>query len=118
MNLMLSMAMTAKDSDSKKIFSSAEGAEDGKLPTAKETVDTVMNSEAVKYALLDVLTKNGQVTKFDPFGVGEKLQGKDDNQDYVDCQTAILEHRAAHPDNDDLVYEALAALFGVEVELN
>ena len=118
LNLMLSMAMTAKDSDSKKIFSSAEGAEDGKLPTAKETVDTVMNSEAVKYALLDVLTKNGQVTKFDPFGVGEKLQGKEDNQDYVDCQTAILEHRAAHPDNDDLVYEALAALFGVEVELN
>lgn len=118
LNLMLSMAMTAKESDSKKIFSSAEGAEDGRLPTAKETVDTVMNSEAVKYALLDVLTKNGEVTKFDPFGVGEKLEGKEDNQDYVNCQTAILEHRAAHPDNDDLVYEALAALFGVKVEFN
>ena len=118
LNLMLSMAMSAKDSDSKKIFSSAEGAEDGRLPTAKETVDTVMNSEAVKYSLIDVLTKNGKVTKFDPFGVGEKLEGKEDNLEYVECQTAILEHRAAHPENDDLVYEALAALFGVNVELN
>jgi hypothetical protein len=118
LNLMLSMAMSAKDSDSKKIFSSAEGAEDGRLPTAKETVDTVMNSEAVKYSLIDVLTKNGKVTNFDPFGVGEKLEGKEDNLEYVECQTAILEHRAAHPENDDLVYEALAALFGVNVELN
>lgn len=118
LNLMLSMAMSAKESDSSKIFSSTDDAEDGRLPTAQKTVDTVMNSEAVKYALIDVLTKNGQVTNFDPFGVGEKLESKEDNSEYQSCQNAILAHRAAHPDNEDLVYEALAALFGVQVDFN
>lgn len=116
LNQILKIALAAKNSEDKALFSSAPGAEDGKLPTAKETVDTLMDSEAVRYALVDVLTDGTQVTLLDPYELGEKVN--ENSKDYQALQTALTEHRAAHPEIDDLVYEALAALMGVEVDLS
>ena len=115
LNQILKIALAAKNSEDKALFSSAPGAVDGKLPTAKETVDTLMDSEAVRYALLDVLTDGTQVTLFDPYDLGEKVN--ENSADYQALRTALTEHRAAHPEIDDLVYEALAALMGVQVDL-
>jgi hypothetical protein len=116
LNQILKIALAAKNSEDKALFSSAPGADDGKLPTAKETVDTLMDSEAVRYALVDVLTDGTQVTLFDPYGFGKKVN--ENSKDYKAIETALTEHRAAHPEINDLVYESLAALMGVEVDLS
>ncbi len=116
LNVVLQMAMSARDSDDKKLFSSTDEAEDGKLPTAKTTVTRVLDSEALRYSFVDVLTDGKQVTRFDPFGVANKINHG--SQDYIDCQTAIYEYRDAHPEIDDLVFEATAATFGVEIHLD
>ncbi len=116
LNQILKIALAAKNSEDKALFSSAPGADDGKLPTAKETVDTLMDSEAVRYALVDVLTDGTQVTLLDPYGLGKKVN--ENSKDYKAIETALTEHRAAHPEINDLVYESLAALMGVEVDLS
>lgn len=116
LNVVLQMSMSAKDSDDKKLFSSTDEAEDGKLPTAKTAVFHVLDSEALRYSFVSVLTDGEKVTNFDPFGIGAKMNHG--SQDYIDCQNAIYEYRDAHPEVDDLVFEATAALFGVEIDLN
>ena len=113
LNHVLQVAMAAKTSANKKLFSTAVGANDGRLPTAAETVENLMGSEAVVFALEDVLTENGRVTSFDPFGLGQQFT--EDQQGYQDCCNAIMQYRASHPEISDLAYEALAALFGVEI---
>lgn len=116
LNVVLQMAMSAKDSENKKLFSSSDDAGDGKLPTAKTAVSRVLDSEALRYSFVDVLTDGEKVTRFDPFGIGEKVNHG--SQEYLDCQAAIYEYRDAHPETDDLVFEAVAAMFGVEIHLN
>lgn len=116
LNVVLQMAMSAKDSGNKKLFSSSDDAGDGKLPTAKTAVSRVLDSEALRYSFVDVLTDGEKVTRFDPFGIGEKVNHG--SQEYLDCQAAIYEYRDAHPETDDLVFEAVAAMFGVEIHLN
>ncbi len=116
LNVVLQMAMSAKDSDEKKLFSSTDEAGDGKLPTAKTAVSSVLDSEALRYSFVDVLTDGEKVTHFDPFGIGSKVNHG--SQEYLDCQAAIYEYRDAHPETDDLVFEAVAAMFGVEVHLD
>lgn len=116
LNLVLQMALAAKDSDDKKLFSSSDEAEDGRLPTAKTAVNSVLSSDALCYSFVDVLTDGEKVTRFDPFGVGSKINHG--SQDYIDCQNAIYEYRENHPETDDLVFEAAAAMFGVEVHLD
>lgn len=113
LNHVLQVAMAAKTSGSKKLFSTAAGAGDGRLPTAAETVANLLGSEAVVFALEDVLTEGGRVTSFDPFGLGQRFT--EDQQGYQDCMNAIVRYRASHPEINDLVYEALASLFGVEI---
>ncbi len=115
LNQILQIALAAKSSDDSKLFSSAPGAEDGKLPTPKETVDTLFSSDAVQFAVVDVLTDGKQVTVFDPYELSEKI--KPESQDYKDCVVAVEEYRAAHPETPDLVVEAMCALLGVQVDL-
>lgn len=116
LNVVLQMAMSAKDSDDKKLFSTTDEAEDGKLPTARTAVFSVLDSAALRYSFVDVLTDGEKVTRMDPFGVGSKINHG--SQDYLDCQAAIYEYRDTHPEVDDLVFEATAAMFGVEVDFN
>ena len=52
LNQILNLALAAKESDDKQLFSSALGADDGKLPTATETVNTLLDSKAVRHALV------------------------------------------------------------------
>ncbi|MBQ9131898.1 MAG: hypothetical protein IJX62_05465, partial [Clostridia bacterium] len=114
LNQILQIALATDDSEKDKLFSSAEGANDGALPTAKETVEILLGSQAIDYSLVNVLTDGEKVTKFDPYGLGKDLP--EDTQEYVECQNAVYEHRENHPEVDDLVYEALAALFGVKLD--
>lgn len=115
LNQILQIALAAKSSDDSKLFGSAPGAEDGKLPTAKETVDILLDSDAVRFAVVDVMTDGQQVTVFDPYELSGKI--KPESQDYKDCVAAVEEYRAAHPDTPDLVIEAMCALLGVRVDL-
>ena len=116
LNQILNIALAAKESDDTKLFSSAPGAEDGKLPTATETVNTLLDSMAVRHALVDVLTDGNQVTVVDPYGLSGKI--KEESSDYTEAVNAIYDYRDAHPEIDDLVFEALAALLGVQVDLS
>ena len=116
LNQILNIALAAKESDDTKLFSSAPGAEDGKLPTATETVNTLLDSMAVRHALVDVLTDGKQVTVLDPYGLSGKI--KEESSDYTEAVNAIYDYRDAHPEIDDLVFEALAALLGVQVDLS
>ncbi len=113
LNHVLQVAMSAKTSDNKKLFSSAAGAGDGRLPTAAETVENLLGSEAVVFALEDVMTDGVRVTSFDPFGLGQRFT--EDQAGYQDCYNAIMQYRASHPEISNLVYEALAAMFGVKL---
>ena len=115
LNQIMNIALAAKKSDEKNLFSSAPGAEDGKLPTATETVNTLLDSKAVRHALVDVMTENGEVTVFDPYGFGEKIN--EGSPDYTACVDAIYAYRQAHPEVDDSVFEALAALMGIKIDL-
>ena len=115
LNQVLQLGLAAKKSDDKALFSSAPGAGDGKLPTAAETVNILLGSDAVCHALVQNLTNGQQVTEFDPYGFGEKVA--EGSQSYRDFVTAVDNYRAAHPEIDDLVYEALGALLGIEIDL-
>ncbi len=113
LNQVLQLGLAAKKSDDKALFSSAPGAGDGKLPTATETVNILLGSDAVCHALVQNLTDGRLVTEFDPYGFGEKVaEGSQSHQDFV---TAVDNYRATHPEIDDLVYEALGALLGIEI---
>lgn len=116
LNQILNIALAAKESDDKKLFSSAPGAEDGRLPTATESVNTLLDSMSVRHALVDVLTDGNKVTVFDPYELSGKI--KEESNDYKAAVDAIYEYRAQHPEVDDLVFEALAALLGVQVDLS
>jgi len=113
LNQILQIALAAEDSESDRLFSSAPGANDGVLPTAKETVEILLGSQAIDYSLIHVLTDGEKVTTFDPYGLGEDLP--QDSAEYLECQNAVLEYRDEHPETDDLLYEALAALLGVQI---
>ncbi len=112
-NQILNIALAAKDSDDKKLFSTAPGAGDGKLPTATETVNTLLDSKAVRHALVDVLTDGKQVTTSDPYEFGSKIA--EGSKDRADLVAAIEAYGAANPDVDQLTLNALAALFGVNL---
>ncbi len=112
LNQILNIALAAKESDDKKLFCSAPGADDGKLPTATETVNTLLDSKAVRHALLDVLTDGEQVTVFDPYELSGKI--KQGSSDHADFLAAIEAYGASHSDVDELTLDALAALFGVD----
>ncbi len=116
LNQILNIALAAKEDTDTKLFSSAPGANDGKLPTATETVNTLLESKAVRHALVDVLTDGNQVTVFDPYELSGKI--KENSPDYIEAENAILAYRAEHPEIDDLVFEALAALLGIQVDLS
>ena len=89
LNQILDIALAAKESDDTKIFSSAPGAGDGKLPTATESVNTLLDSKAVRHALVDVLTDGKKVTVFDPYEMSNKI--KEGSQDYQDAENAIYD---------------------------
>lgn len=112
LNQILNIALAAKESNDKKLFSSAPGAGDGKLPTATETVNILLDSKAVRHALVDVLTDGEQITVFDPYELSGKI--KPESQDRADFLAAIDAYSAANPDVDTLTLNALAALFGIE----
>lgn len=116
LNQVLQIALAAKDSEDKNLFSSAPGAQDGKLPTAKETVEILLDSQAVCFAMVDVMTDGTKVTQHDPYGFAKDIA--EGSQNYVDFVTAVDEHRAAHPEINDLTYAALGALLGIELDLN
>ncbi|MBQ1229513.1 MAG: hypothetical protein IIX80_00625 [Clostridia bacterium] len=120
LNQILNLALSAKDGEGDKIFSS-EGQNDGRLPTAKVTVSTLLDAHAIQYAVIQTFTKDGEVIVADPFGIAGKIPT--DSQEYQDCVDAIYDYRENHPaepgtENPDLIYEALAAIFGVTLELN
>ena len=115
LNQILNLALAAKESDDKQLFSSAPGADDGKLPTATETVNTLLDSKAVRHALVDVLTDGSKVTVVDPYGFSEKIA--EGSESYVEFVDALYAYRDAHPEVNDLVFEALAALMGIEIDM-
>ena len=110
------MGLSARDSDNSKLFTSEDGTVVGKLPTAKETITTVLDSEAIRCALLEVLTDGSQVTDQDPLGLSSAL--KPGTAEYDATVAAVRAYRAAHSDQSDLLYEAAFALFGIQEPLD
>ena len=115
LNQILSIALGAKDADENKLFSS-EGQNDGVLPTAKVTVETLLNAHAIDYALIQAMTDGEKVIAYDPFQIAQYIP--EDSQEYQDCLAAISDYRETHDDVSDLALQALAAIFGVTLELN
>ena len=113
LNQVLNVALAAKDSGEKQLFSSSAEADDGMLPTAEETVNILLNSQAIDYALVEALTDGEKVTNFDPYGLGESHP--EDSAEYQAFETAIREHHEEHPQTNTLIYEALMALFGMQI---
>ena len=116
LNKLLQMGLDARDSDNEKLFTSEDGTVVGKLPTARETVSTALDSEAIRHALVDVLTDGSQVTRQDPMGLSSQL--KPGSSDYLATVDAVRDYRAEHNEVDDLVFEAAFALFGIEAALD
>lgn len=114
LNQILSIALAAKDTESNKLFSS-EGQNDGILPTAKVTVETLLNAHAIDYALIETLTDGEKVVTFDPFGIAKNIP--QDSQEYQDCLEAIYNYRDTNANANDLALQALAAIFGVTLDL-
>jgi hypothetical protein len=113
LNTVLQMAMSAQDSDSNKLFSTSDTAKDGVLPTAATTVSNVMDSEAISYALVEVLTDGQKVTTVDPFEMGNEME--DEPADQATLLNAIRSHKSNNPSKNPLAYEALAALFNLKL---
>lgn len=113
LNQVLNIALAAQDSEDNKLFSSAEGVDDGVLPTARETVNILLGSQAIDYALVEALTDGENVTNFDPYGLGESIP--EDSVEYQEFEAAVRQHHAEHPETNVLVYEALMAMFGMEI---
>ena len=110
LNLVLNMVIAAEESDDDELFS-AEGSDNGVLPHQDEFVDTIMGSESVCYALVEVLTDGSKVTTMDGLGM-DKLN----EQDKASLETAIRSHMSAHPEKDALAYKALGSLFGITIQ--
>lgn len=116
LNQILTVALSAKENSGNRHLFTKEG-QTGVLPgNADETVETFMNSGAVRYGLVStMLDENGNVKdgKFDAFELGAKLPQS--STDYQDCITAIDAYYAQHKDADTRVaLLALAALLGVD----
>lgn len=109
LNSVLQIAMSAKNSDNKQLFTTSEGP--GRLPSASSIVSDMMGSDAIMFALKDVLTNGSSVTNSDPFGFAEKLEK--DPASKASLESAIASHRSSHPGIDSLSYEALEAALGL-----
>ena len=109
---LLQMSLNARDSKNKNLYSSEDGTVVGKLPTAKETISTILDSRATRYAIVDVMTDGQQVTRWDPMQLSEEI--KTDSADYDQTFNAICDYRQEHNDQDQLLYEAIMALFGIQ----
>jgi hypothetical protein len=108
----LLVALSAKKSDSKQLFSSSVDASDGKLPHPTVVIEDLMGSKAIVYSINDVMTDGSQVTSFDPFGLENTLNKNPESK--VQLSDAIDQHRAAHSEHSDLTYSAVRALFGLQ----
>jgi hypothetical protein len=113
LNTVLQMAMSAQDSDSNKLFSTSDTAKDGVLPTAATTVSSVMDSEAISYALVEVLTDGQKVTTVDPYELGSEIEDEVAEQEAF--LNAIRNHKSNNPSKNPLAYEALAAMFNLKL---
>ncbi len=110
LNQILNVVLAAKDDTDNKLFST-EGQTDGRLPSEKETLEILMNSHAVTYAVVEVLTDGTQVTDTDPFGLSGKLA----QEEAVLFEEAMREYYAEHPETDLLTMQAVAAIFGMSI---
>ena len=109
---LLQMALDAKDSNNEKLYSSEDGTVVGKLPTAKESVSTALDCGAIRYAILDVMTDGEKVTRWDAMQMSGDI--KTNTVEYVETIDAVREYRQEHNDQNDLLYEAIIAMFGVQ----
>lgn len=110
LNQILNIVLAAKDDTDNKLFST-EGQNDGRLPSEKETLEILMNSHAVTYAVVEVLTDGTQVTDTDPFGLAGKLA----QEEAVLFEEAMREYYAEHPETNLLTMQAIAAIFGMSI---
>ena len=108
----IQMALEARDSQSKQLYSSEDGTVVGKLPTAQKTVTTALSSQAIRYAILEVLTDGTQVTRRDPLGLSNSI--KPNTVEYQETVAAIDEYFETTGEQDSLLYHAAFALFGLE----
>ena len=113
LNQILNVAITAKShSTGKKLFGEI-------LPSATETVDIFMDSNAVTHAFREVLLdENGNVKegKEDAFGLSDRIPTTSD--DYTELVTALEAYTSEHHDaQTKLTVKALSALFGVSVNV-
>ncbi len=111
LNHMLTIAMSAKSNSQsgKPLFG-------GILPSAEETVSTLMSSNAIGYSLISVLTDGTKVTSNDPFGLASRMVPN--SVEEIEFTNAIRAYHQAHPETNVLVLEALAATFGMTMSFH
>lgn len=114
LNQLLILAISAKS------HSSGEKLFGGILPSATETVNSFMASDAVSYSLRhNLLDADGNVADgmFNPFELGDRIVPG--TADYNECVAAIEAYYAEHQTEEvQLTLKAVAALLGVSVTLS
>jgi hypothetical protein len=115
LNRVMDIAISANShSSGKQLFS--DGDREGVLPSATETVETILASESVKHSLKEnLLDENGKVIeeKKDAFDLGRKLD--EDSTEYKQFMDALDASYAKEPTEENKqTLTALAALFGIE----
>jgi len=111
LNQILNVAISAKSHASGKVLFGEI------LPSATETVDTFMASNAVTHALREeLLDQNGDVKEgmFDVFGLSDKIPVT--SPEYNELVGALNAYMGSHQDqNTKLTVKALSALFGIAI---
>jgi hypothetical protein len=115
LNRVMDIAISANShSSGKQLFS--DGDREGVLPSATETVETILASESVKHSLKEnLLDENGNVIeeKKDAFDLGRKLdEGSTEYKQFIDALDASYAKEPTEENKQTLT--ALAALFGIE----
>lgn len=114
LNRVMDIAISANShSSGKQLFS--DGEREGILPSATETVDTLLASESVIHSLREnILDENGNVIeeKKDAFDLGRKID--ENSAEYKELVEALDASYAKEPTEENKqTLTALAALFGV-----
>ncbi len=112
LNHILTIAISAKS------HSSGEQLFGGILPSATDTVNSLMSSHALAYSLrVNMLDENGEIAegKFDVFHLSNRIP--ETSEDYIECVNAMKAYYEDHPTEETAqTMKAVSALLGVAVD--
>jgi len=116
LNQVVNLAMSAKDSSTATCLFAKDGEKSVLPGTAKETVETLMASNAICGALRESVLDDEEVGS-DPLGINGRLTGDAAVEEREECQNAMVEYYNENPTEDNKEsLTAIAILLGVSTD--